>query len=135
MGSCRSSLGSCAALIRASLAYGVAGDIDADQVRALYHVSVVMDLFSALFFAAFAATVAGASLRTGFLPRAWGWASVAVALAFVVVATAWGRSGFWSPTGGAVVILTVIWLAYLLVISVLHFRQVSRTVADGLSPE
>ena len=68
-------VGSSAALMRASLAYGVAGDLDPDQARAVFHVSVVTDLFSVIFFAAFAAAVGVASVRTGFLPRWWGWQS------------------------------------------------------------
>jgi hypothetical protein len=124
-------LGSLAALVRASLAYGVATDVEPAQVLGLYHMAAVIDVFSSLFFAAFAAAVAGASLRTGFLPRWFGFVSIAVALGFVAAATTWSRSGFWSPTGGAIWIMTVVWLLYILVMSILHFRRVGAGAASA----
>ena len=66
-------VGTVSALTRASLAYSVAGILQPDEARALFHVSLVMDAMSSLMFAAFAIAVGAASLRSGVLPRWWGW--------------------------------------------------------------
>jgi hypothetical protein len=118
--------GTVAALIRASLAYSVAGIIEPDEVRALFHATLVIDAMGTLMFAAFAAAVGGAAFRTDVLPSAWGWASGALAILAILTATAWSRDGFWSPTGGLVWIGQIAFVVYVVVTSVLHFREVSR---------
>ncbi len=115
------------ALLQAGLAYSVAGDIEPDEVRALFHLTLVTNALSSLLFAAFALAVGGAAFRTGFLPRAWGWACGAMALLSIVSATAWGRDGFWSPSGGIVLILNIAFVVWVAGTSVLHYREVSRT--------
>jgi len=120
------SIGALAALLQAGLAYSVAGDIEADEVRALYHLTLVANTLSGVIFAAFALAVGGAAVRTGFLPRVWGWASGAVGLLFIVASTAWGRDGFWSPTGAIVIIVNIVFVVWVAGTSVLHYREVSK---------
>jgi hypothetical protein len=115
-----------ASLLQAGLAYSVAGEIEPDEVRALYHLTVVANTLSGVIFAAFALAVAGATVRTGFLPRAWGWASGGVGLLFIVSATAWGRDGFWSPTGAIVIVVNITFVVWVAGTSVLHYREVSK---------
>ena len=118
--------GMVSALLRAGLAFSVAGDIEPDEVRALYHLTLVTDTMSSVIFAAFAFAVGGAALRTGFLPRAWGWACGAMGLLAIVTATAWGREGFWSPSGGIVLILNIAFVIWVAATSLLHYREVSK---------
>jgi hypothetical protein len=119
-----------AALARASLAFSVAEIVEPDEVRALFHLTLVMDAMGSLLFAAFAVAVGGAAIRTGFLPSAWGWVSLVFGLLLVVGATAWSRDGFWSPGGGVVWVVNVAFVVYVVVTSVLHFREVSRAAAS-----
>ncbi len=117
------------ALTKASLAYSVAAILTPDEVRALFHVTLVVDAMSSIMFAAFAIAVAGAALRTGFLPRWWGWVSFLMALLAILSATAWSRDGFWSPSGGIIWIANGAFVLYVLGTSVLHFREVSKAAA------
>ena len=119
-------VGTVSALTRASLAYSVAGILQPDETRALFHVSLVMDAMSSLMFAAFAIAVGVASLRSGVLPRWWGWVSGLMGVLSILGATAWSRDGFWSPTGGLIWILNISFVVYIAGTSVLHFREVSR---------
>ncbi|HEY7380005.1 MAG TPA: hypothetical protein VH572_02255 [Gaiella sp.] len=119
-----------AALARASLAFSVAEIVEPDEVRALFHLTLVMDAMGSLLFAAFAVAVGGAAIRTGFLPSAWGWVSLVFGLLLVVGATAWSRDGFWSPGGGVIWVVNVAFVVYVVVTSVLHFREVSRATAS-----
>jgi hypothetical protein len=121
------SAGTISALAKASLAFSVAGLIEPTETRALFHVTLVVDAMSSIMFAAFAFAVGAAALRTGFLPRAWGWASGVMGLLAILAATAWSRDGFWSPTGGLIWILNVAFVVYVVVTSVLHYREVSRS--------
>lgn len=120
------SIASTSALLRAGLAYGAAGDLESDQVRALYLLTLVVDTMSSVIFAAFVLAIAGAAIRTGFLPQAWGWASAAMGLLAIVASTAWGREGFWSPSGAIVIVLNIAFIVWLLGTSILHFRAVSK---------
>ena len=114
--------GASAAIMRSALAYGVA-DEGPDFVLPLYHVSVVFDLFASLFGAGLFFAVAGATLRTGFLPRWWGWLSAIAGLWLLVSATAWAREGFWSPTGGVSWLGYIAFLLWFLVTSILLVRR------------
>jgi len=92
------SIGSVAALTRATLAYSVS-DEGPDFVLPLYHLALIIDVVGGLLVAGLFAAVGGATLRAGIFPRWWGWVSGLAALWAIVNATAWGRDGFWSPTG------------------------------------
>jgi hypothetical protein len=122
------SIGGTAALARSTLAYSIA-DEGPDLVVPLYHFSLVIDVVGGLLAAGLFAAVAGATLRTGFLPRWWGWASALAALWVIVNATAWGRDGFWSPTGGASFVGFVVFLVWMLVTSILLTMKVGRAEA------
>ena len=115
------------ALAKAALAYSVVGIVQPDEVRALFHLTLVLDAMSSLLFAAFAVAIGGAALRTAFLPRVWGWVSILMGLISILGATAWSRDGFWSPTGGLIWVVNIAFVLYVVVTSVLHFREVSRT--------
>jgi hypothetical protein len=115
--------------MRASLAFSVAGVIEPDVVRGLFHATLLLDTMGSLMFAAFAVAVGGASLRTGILPNAWGWVSIGVGVLFVLNATTWSREGFWSPSGGMVWIVQIASVIWIAATSVLHFREVSRATA------
>jgi hypothetical protein len=119
--------GTVAAIVRASLAYSLAELVEPNEVLALFHATVVLDAMGSIMMAAFAVAVGGAAIRTGFLPTAWGWVSIGMGVLFVLAATSWSRDGFWSPTGGLIWVVQVAFVIYVVVTSVLHFREVSRT--------
>ena len=119
-------VGTVSALAKAALAYSVVGLIQPDEVRALFHLTLVLDTMGSLVFAAFALAIAGAAMRTTFLPRWWGFVSLVMGLIAILGATAWSRDGFWSPTGGIVWITNIAFVLYVVVMSILHFREVSR---------
>lgn len=126
------SVGSVAALTRASLAYSIA-DEGSDLVLPLYHLTVIFDVVGGLLIAGLWAAVAGATLRTGIFPRWWGWLSVLAALWAIIGATAWARDGFWSPTGGGSYIGYGVFVAWILVTSILltlRTKPVEEVVAQ-----
>lgn len=79
--------------------------------------------FASLFGAGLFFAVAGATLRTGFLPRWWRWLSAIAGLWLLVSATAWAREGFWSPTGGVSWLGYIAFLLWFLVTSILLVRR------------
>jgi hypothetical protein len=112
------SIGAVSALVRAALAYNVADVADASTVIALYHSAAALDTISGTIGAGMFVAVAGAAVRTAFVPTWWGWLSGLAGLWVVVSSTAWGRDGFWSPDGAGFVTFLV-FLAWALVTSVL----------------
>ncbi|HXF99120.1 MAG TPA: DUF4386 family protein [Gaiellaceae bacterium] len=126
-------IGSVAVLLRAGLAFNVAPGGDAEVAWALYQTSVTLDTFSAVIAAGVYASVAGAALRTGFLPRWWGWISGLTALYSIVAATGWARDGFWSPDGIGLVSFLV-FLAWILVSSILLTARTREAPAGQPAP-
>jgi hypothetical protein len=117
--------GMIAVLVRAALAFSISGIVDPDETRALYHLSLVVDALSSVVFAGFFAAVGAAAIRTGVLPRGWGWASGVMGLLVLLAATTWSRDGFWSPGGALFLIVNVAFVVWVLVTSVLHYRAVT----------
>jgi hypothetical protein len=72
------------------------------------------------------AAVVGASgiavLRSGVLPRLYGWAALAAAAVFLVAAATYGGSGFFAPGGGYSDIGSLVLLAWVAVTSGLMLR-------------
>lgn len=64
-----------------------------------------------------------AVLRTGFLAKWLGYASLAVAVLVALVSITWAEDGFWSPEGAYLVIGTFALLAWILTVSVLLIRH------------
>lgn len=115
-------IGGVAAMVRATLAFSVA-DAGTDGVLALYHLAALTDVVSGLLVAGLYVAVGATSLRTGLFPRWWGWISGLAGLWAVINATAWGRDGFWSPTGSGAMIGFVVFFAWMLVTSILLVRR------------
>jgi hypothetical protein len=126
------SIGGVAAITRATLAYSVA-DEGSDLILPLYHLTVVFDVFTGILGAGLFLAVGGATLRTGFLARWWGWLSVAAGLWGLIGATAWARDGFWSPTGGVSYINFIVFLVWVLVTSVLLTMRTRQSLASSPS--
>lgn len=124
------SIGGVAALTRSTLAYSVA-DEGSDLVLPLYHLSVVFDVVGGLLVAGLFAAVGAASLRAGLFLRWWGWLSGLAALWTIINATAWGRDGFWSPTGGGAVIGFIVFLVWILVTSILLTMKARESEPAG----
>jgi len=120
------SVGAAAALMRATLAFSVADEAP-DLVLPLYHFAAVVDVVGGLLIAGLFAAVCGATLRTGIFPPWWGWLSGLAGLWAIVNATAWGTEGFWSPSGGGAFIGLVVFLAWMLVTSVLLTMRTGRS--------
>ena len=118
-------LGSFATLIRAGLAFTVADDADSGTVAGLFHFSALVDTSQNIVSAGFYLPVAVVVLRTGFLPRWWGWVSAIVGAWAVVSATAWSRDGFWSPDGAGFITfgIYVVWVGATSVLLLLRTRQ------------
>jgi hypothetical protein len=124
------SVGSVAAITRATLAYSVA-DEGSDLVLPLYHLSVVFDVFVNILGAGLFLAVGGATLRTGLFARWWGWLSLLAGLLLIVGGTAWARDGFWSPTGGVSYVTFIVFIVWMLVTSILlTMRLRTSTVAS-----
>jgi hypothetical protein len=126
------SVGSVAAITRATLAYSVA-DEGSDLVLPLYHLSVVFDVFVNILGAGLFLAVGGATLRTGLFARWWGWLSLLAGLLFIVGGTAWARDGFWSPTGGASFVCFIAFLVWMLVTSILLTMKFRTSTAASPS--
>jgi len=120
------SLGATAAMARATLAYSVA-DSGSDFVLPLYHLAVVIDVVGGLLIAGLYVAVGGAALRTRLFPLWWAWLSGLAGLWAIVNATAWGRDGFWSPTGAGAFIGFVVFFVWMLVTSILLTRRTPST--------
>ncbi|HSG13481.1 MAG TPA: hypothetical protein VLA22_06405 [Gaiellaceae bacterium] len=121
-------IGALSALARAGLAYSIA-DEGADLVLPLYHLTLVFDVFTNLIGAGLLAAVCGATFRTGMFPRWWGWITGAAALWAIINSTAWASDGFWSPSGGGAFIGLGVFLAWMLVTSILLTRRAGQTAA------
>ena len=115
--------------IGASLAYSIAGQGEAGVVKALFDLQWVLDLFAAFPSAAVFTAASIGLMRTGVLPAWLGWGGVAVAVLFILRSTNWAHEGFWSPTGGYVVILIIVALLWTLTTSVLLFRKAPATTS------
>jgi hypothetical protein len=109
--------------IGAALAHSIAADGDTAVVRALFNLSWVLDMLAALPSAAFVLAAAVGLRRTQAIPGWLTWAGVAVAALFVLRSTTWARDGFWSPTGGYLLILIPLALLWILITSIVLVRK------------
>ena len=77
-------IGGVAAITRAALGFKIAEEVDSGVTLALYHLTVYMDTVSSVIGAGLYAAVAGAAIRSRFLPAWWGWLSGLAALTATV---------------------------------------------------
>ena len=108
-----------ASMMTAGLAYGIEQNADAAIVKTLYDTTVAATPMIAWAGAAMALAPAVATLRGGMFPSWFGWLSAAGAVWFVVGGISWARDGFLAVDGGATMIGLVVFLAWVLVGSVL----------------
>lgn len=113
------------ALTQAGLAYD-ADVVDPETALVVYHTSLVLDTFAWLLGAALFVAIGAASVRSGILPRGWGIVTGLIGLLLLVGATGLARDGFWSPTGGLQAVADTVFFVWVIVTSVLHFREVAR---------
>jgi hypothetical protein len=120
--------------VNAVLAYSVAGDGEAGIAKALFDLTVVLDVFAAVPSAVFFVATALGLSRVGIIPMWLGWAGLGVAALFALRATNWASDGFWSPTGGYLFILIPLALLWILATSVVLFRRATGATAGGQLP-
>ena len=120
------SIGAVAALTRGALAFSVAEAADPGISLSFYRMGGYLDTVGNLIGSAFFIAVGGAVVRTGLIPKWWGWASVLAGLWLIISSTAWARDGFWSPDGAGFVSF-VVFLVWALVTSILLVRSTTRT--------
>ena len=109
--------------IGASLAFSIAEQGDAGVVKALFDLQWGLDLFAAFPSAGVFLAASIGFMRARVLPDWLTWGGVAVAALFILRSTNWAKEGFWSPTGGYVIVLILVALLWILITSVLLFRQ------------
>jgi len=122
------SIGSVAALARASLAFSIAEAADPDISLAFYRMGGYLDTTSNLIAGGFYLAVAGAVARTGLVASWWGWLSGLVGLWSIVSSTAWARDGFWSPDGAGMISF-IVFLAWALITSILLTMKMRGSTA------
>jgi hypothetical protein len=120
--------------IGAALAHSVAAEADPEVVRALFSLSWVIDMLAALPSALFALTAAIGLRRVQMIPSWLSWAGVALAVLFVLRSTTWARDGFWSPTGGYLLILIPLALLWILITSIVLVRAASPASSAQPTP-
>ena len=112
--------------LNAVLAYSVAGDGEPSVTKALFDLTVVLDVMAAVPSAVFFLTAAAGFLRTGLAPRWLALAALGIAGLFALRTTNWASDGFWSPTGEYLFILIPLTLLWILVTSVILFRSAAE---------
>jgi hypothetical protein len=122
------SIGAVAALTRGALAFSVAEAADPGISLSFYRMGGYLDTAGNLIGSAFFIAVGGAVVRTGLIPKWWGWASGLAGLWLIISSTAWARDGFWSPDGAGFVSF-VVFLVWALVTSILLVRSTTRTAS------
>jgi hypothetical protein len=108
--------------INAVVAYSVARDGEAGVARALFHLTVALDVLAAVPSAIFFVAAALGFQRTGMTPAWLSWAGLGVAALFVLRSTNWASDGFWSPAGGFLFILIPVALLWILATSIVLVR-------------
>jgi hypothetical protein len=107
----------------ALLSYSVASLGDAAVVKAVFDLQWMLDVFAGVPAAVYFAAVASGLRRTDAIPRWLGGAGLGLAGLWILRSTMWARSGFWSPTGGFVVVAVLATMLWVLATStVLHRR-------------
>jgi hypothetical protein len=117
--------------VGASLAYSVAGQGDEGVVKALFDLQWALDLFAALPSAGFFLATSLGLMRLRLAPSWLAFWGIAAAGLFLLRTTNWAREGFWSPTGGYVLILIVVALLWILVTSVVLVRRATDHLASA----
>ena len=123
-------IGAVSAITRGALGFRIAEEVDSGVTLALYHLTAYMDTVSSVIGAGLYAAVAGAAIRSRFLPQWWGWLSGLAALWAVISSTAWSRDGFWSADGAGLLgfIVFLVWAG---VTSILLTMQTGRSATPA----
>jgi hypothetical protein len=119
--------------IETGLAYRVALD-DPTSVKGWWDVAAVVVTLIGFPLGIMVLAVASASLRSGFLPSWYGWASGVLAVAFVLRGGALKADGFYAPDGAYGFVVLVLFLAWMLVTSLLLVIRSPETAAASPSP-
>ena len=123
------------AALFATLAFSVAGAGDAALTKVLFDLDLGLDLLDGLAAGLFVLAASVGLKRTSSIPVWLAWAGIVVAALLFLRATAWASDGFWSPSGGYVLLVFVCGLAWILVTSVILFlREPERAKSEGTTP-
>jgi hypothetical protein len=117
-----------------ALAHSVARTADAGVAKAIYDVSWSIQVLVSFPAAMFVLALSAGGLSAGILPRWHSWLGVVAAIAFAVGGTTWATSGFWAPDGGYTTVTELVFLAWLLVVSVLLLRRPRTVDAPQAAP-
>lgn len=121
-------LGSAATIMRSGIAFISIGDVSPDTVTVIFYLGSVIDTGQNMLSAGFFLAVAVAAIRTQFIPRWWGWLSVAAGLWAVASTTALNHTGFWSPNkaGFYNLVFYVLWVGGT---SIFLMKRVRKSIA------
>lgn len=120
-------LGSAGTMMRSGLSFMIVGDVEPGAVAAIFHLGLILDTSQNVVSAGFYLPIALAVLRTGFIPRWWGWITALAGIYAVISTTAWQTSGFWTPDGAGFVNL----VAYIAWVAITSFLLMSRMPRGG----
>jgi hypothetical protein len=118
----------------ATLAFSIAGSGQAATTKALFDFDLALDVLGGLPAGLFILAAAVGLKRTASIPPWLAWAGVAVAALEILRVTAWARDGFWSPSGGYMVLTIACGLLWILVTSVVLVRSVPAEAALPTAP-
>jgi hypothetical protein len=113
-----------ATAVNAALATRIAAESDQAVIRALYEVQAFAGAFTAFPLAALVAATSLVSARTGLFPVWLTWGGYALTPGWLIGGTAvFTERGFFSPTGAYGLIVLVLWLLWVLAVSVVLMRK------------
>ena len=107
----------------AALAYSVAKDAGADVTKALFDFDVVLGVIAGMATGLFILAAAKGLRRVGAIPAWLASAGAIVSTLHFLRVTTWARDGFWSPTGGYVLLAVGTGLAWILVTTIVLARR------------
>jgi Domain of unknown function (DUF4386) len=115
----------------ATLAFSIAGSAQ-ETTKLLFEFDLALDVVGGLPAGLFILASSVGLKRVGSIPAWLAWAGVAVAAIELLRVTVWARGGFWSPSGGYMILAIVCGLLWILVTSIVLAR---REPADAPLPQ
>jgi hypothetical protein len=105
----------------AALAFSIGGAAP-DTTKLLFEFDLALDVVGGLPAGLFILAASVGLKRVGSIPAWLAWAGVAIAAVELLRVTVWARDGFWSPSGGYMVVAIVCGLLWILVTSIVLAR-------------
>ncbi len=117
----------------ATLAFSIGGAAQ-DTTKLLFEFDLALDVLGGLPAGLFILAASVGLKRIGSIPAWLAWAGVAVAAIELLRVTVWAREGFWSPSGGYMVLAIACGLLWILATSIVLVRRQPSTAAAPSAP-